>query len=162
MGLLLARVVIIFPNSILGMVAVAKEEVRAVAWRGALISAVNLVLTVYLVGRRDMGAVGSALATFLVTIAGSPLLYWSLGLRLTGTNWSTWFRKTVAPGLVPLLCALPAWFAWHAGVGVERWLSAAMGTAVGGFVYVAALFGLAMRREERAQLRGYLQRYLGG
>ena len=160
MGLLLARIVVIFPNSILGMVAVAKAEVRAVAWRGALVSAVNLALTIHLVGQRDMGAVGSALATFVVTIVGAPLLNWTLGLRLTGTSWATWLRSTVGPGLVPLVCALPVWVFWHQRFGASSWLQLALASAAGAAIYGVALLAFAMSADERAQLRGYVERRL--
>ena len=151
MALLLARAVVIFPNTLIGMIAAAKAEVRAVAWRSAAMSATNLFLTLYLVGSLHLGAVGSALATLAVTAVGAPLLNWSLAFRLTGSRWPDWLRQTYLPGLVPLALAAPVWIALRHWAPPASWGSLGLHFAAGWLVYLAAL-SMALRPEDRADL----------
>jgi O-antigen/teichoic acid export membrane protein len=150
MALLLSRAVVIFPNSALGMVAVAKEEVRAVAVRACIVSSANLALTFYLVGVHHMGAVGSALATWIVTFIGAPTLNWPLGLRLTGSTFGEWWKASVWPGLQPGLAAAPVWIAMHELFGVHGWLGLVVHGLVGAVAYVAVLVLFAASPAERA------------
>lgn len=159
MGLLLARVVVIYPNSILGMLAAAKTEVRALALRGALVSAANLALTFYLVGARGMGAVGSALATFLVTIVGAPLLNWSLGLRLSDTGLRQWLASTLLPGALPIASTAGALLAWQRVAPPDSWLELFAACLLGSGVYAAALWFGAMGAAERRELGRYVARF---
>jgi len=152
MALLMARVVVIFPNATLGMIATAKAELKPVALRACAISVSNLLLTLYLVGVRDMGAVGSALSTVIVTAIGAPALFWTLGLRLTGSRFGPWFRRSVWPGLLPGLVALPVWALLQRAWPATGWLTLGVAFAAGALVYAAALVGLAMRPDERADL----------
>ncbi len=152
MALLLSRAVVIFPNSVLGMVAAAKEEVRAVAIRACVVSAANLALTFYFVGVLDMGAVGSALATVLVTFIGAPTLNWPLGLRLTGSTFRDWWRASVWPGFLPGLCAGPIWLGAHALFSVRGWSGLGAHVLAGALVYGLALLLFAASRAERADL----------
>ncbi len=149
MGLLLARAVFIFPNSILGMVTVATAQMRAMAWRSCLISIANLATTIYLVGGLGMGAIGSALGTFIVTAIGAPTLNWTLGLKLCGAKVLPWLRSSVWPGVLPALVAAPAWY----GVGLlcppDSWVRFAIVGVSGLAVYVGAVFAFAMRPEDR-------------
>lgn len=162
MALLMARVIVIFPNSILGMLAVAREEVRAVALRGAVITIANLALTFYFVGARNMGAVGSALATLTATLVGAPLLNWTLGLRLARTTLPVWLSRTFLPGLVPALCAAPLWVGWHVLAPPAGWAALVLACATGGLVYVLAIWLLAMNSAERREVVGLLARLRRG
>jgi O-antigen/teichoic acid export membrane protein len=158
MALLLARAVVIFPNTLIGMIAAAKAQVRSVAWRSAVMSAANLLLTLYLVGSRGMGAIGSALATLAVTAVGAPLLNWSLAFRLTGSRWPDWLRETYVPGLVPLALAAPVWIALRHGSPPASWGALGLHFGAGWLVYLAAL-ALALRPEDRADLRAFWARW---
>jgi O-antigen/teichoic acid export membrane protein len=157
MALLLARALVIFPNTLIGMIAAAKAEVRAVAWRSAVMSASNLLLTLYLVGALGMGAVGSALGTLSVTAIGAPLLNWSLAFRLTGTRWPEWLREVYLPGLVPLALAAPVWLGLWRWAPPQSWTALGLHFAAGWLVYLAAL-PLALRPEDRADLRALMAR----
>jgi O-antigen/teichoic acid export membrane protein len=153
MGLLLARLVAVFPNSALTMVAIARNELKTITLRSLLVETVNLALTLYLVGVLAMGAVGSALSTFLVTSIGVPLLYWSFGLDLVGGKWRDWMRHVVFPGLVPALVAVPVWLAFEHYGTQESWLALGSQTAVGLALYFAVLLTFCLKPDERADLR---------
>lgn len=157
MALLLSRVIVIFPNTLLGMVAAAQAQVKPVALRSIAVSGANLALTLYLVGVRGMGAVGSALATLAVTLIGAPLLNWTLAMRLTGSRMTDWLRATFLPGLVPSLAAGPTWLLLRQLSPPTSWLALAWQFAVGAAVYLAAL-ALCLRPEDRADLASVWRR----
>ena len=157
MALLMSRVAVIFPNTLLGMIAAAKAQVKPVALRAAGMSGANLALTFYLVGVRGMGAVGSALATMLVTVIGAPLFNWTLALRLTDARMSDWLRATFLPGLVPALAAAPVWYALWWFVAPDTWLALFACFAGGAAVYGLALLSV-LRPEDRADLGRLLAR----
>ena len=161
MALLMARAVVIFPNAILGMIAAAKAEVKPVAIRACVISGANLALTFYLVGALQLGAIGSALSTLIVTVVGAPALFWPLGLRLTGSNFGDWFRESIRPGLIPGLVALPVWVAVRQVWPSTGWYSLGGAFLIGALVYGLALVWGAMGREERAELFAGLRRRRG-
>ncbi len=161
MALLMARYVVIFPNTVIGMIAVARAEIRALAIRAASMSLVNLAATLYLVGVLQMGAVGSALATFGVTVVGAPLLMWPLGLKLSGTKFGTWVREAIVPGLVPALVATPVWLVLRAALAPDDWLRLGADIAVGALVYAFVLLRFSLRPKDRDELRQALGKLRG-
>jgi Na+-driven multidrug efflux pump len=118
----------------------------------ALIQGTNLALTFVLVGVLHMGAIGSAMATLIVTALGNPLLYWPLGRRLVGVSSPTWLRETIWPGFLPALSGMIVW------VGLERllrpatWLMLGACTAIGMAVYVMVLLRFCLRGPDRDAL----------
>ena len=151
--LLMARYVVIFPNIVVGMVATARAEIRALAVRAVIMSAINLALTLYLVGVLEMGAIGSALATFLVTIVGAPLLMWPLGLKLSGTRFGPWVRNSIVPGLIPAVAAAPVWLALRFAIPPDDWFLFGVDVVLGAVVYVGVLLRFALRPQDRTELR---------
>lgn len=163
MALLLARAVVIFPNSILGMIAMANEQIRPLALRAITMSLANLALTIWFVGPLEMGAIGSALATLLVTVVGAPFLMWGLGLRLTGARLLPWLRGAVWPGLIPALCAAPVWLGLQALFPATTWVRLGADVSAGLLAYALGMvllaFGPADRRDAAAAL-GKVKRLL--
>lgn len=158
MALLMARSVVIFPNMVLGMIAAAKAEVKPVAIRACAISVANLALTLYLVAVLDMGAIGSALSTVIVTAIGAPALFWPLGLRLTNSSFAGWTRNAIRPGLLPGLVALPVWALVQHFWPATGWVSLGLSFGAGALAYAAALVWLAMRPDESEDLWSALRR----
>jgi len=152
-ALLLARALVIFPNSLIGMFSVAKAEIKPVALRAIFISCCNLALTFYLVGALELGAVGAALATLIVTFLGAPLLMWPLGLRLTDSKFSDWLGQSLLPGCIPLVFGLPLWIGARRWIEPDTWLELCYALAIGGLGYVLGIWLLAMRAEDRAELK---------
>ncbi len=158
MGLLLGRLMVAFPNSVLTMIAIARNRLRTIMLRAIVLELTNLALTLYLVGVLAMGAVGSALSTFLVTSVGVPALYWTFGLDVVGARWRDWLRHVVAPGLAPALCATPVWIAFAVLATQESWLALGLQTSAGLAVYVGVLFAFCLKPDERADLRRAIAR----
>lgn len=153
LALVLARHFFVFPNSILGMVAMAKARVRDLAIRSTIIAIVNTALTIYLVGTVGLGAVGAAFGSFAVTLALNPVLFWTLGLDLTRADLGTWLRVSFLRGILPAACALPVWLGLWFVDTPDRWRWLLIKLAIGSVVYFAAMFFLAMDREDRQDLR---------
>lgn len=151
-AILLARALVIFPNSVIGMLAVAKAEIRRVAIRASCMSFINLGLTFYLVGGRGMGAVGSALSTLIVTAIGAPLLMWPLGLRMTQSKLPEWLLKSFVPGCLPLILGMPVWYAGREWLPSDSWLQLGGTFALGSLAYALGVW-IAARQEDREEMR---------
>jgi O-antigen/teichoic acid export membrane protein len=156
-ALLLARALVIFPNSVIGMLAVAKAEVKAIALRASMMSFCNLGLTLYLVGALQMGAVGSALSTLIITAVGAPLLMWPMGLRMTDSKFSEWLRSSLLPGCVPLLFGIPLWGLALYWLPNDSWPKLCVIGAIGSLGYGVGIL-LAARQEDRAEFVNILRK----
>jgi O-antigen/teichoic acid export membrane protein len=156
MALLLARFVIIFPNSVMAMTAIARNQLKSLNLRSVVFEATNLGLTFYLVGSLKMGAVGSALSTIIVTVTLGPLLYWSFGLQVVGARLGPWLKATLRPGVVPALAAAPVWLALQHFATPRTWLTLGLEAAAGCAVYLFVLIAFCLRDDERGELRAAL------
>ncbi len=148
-AILLARALVIFPNSVIGMVAVAKAEIRPIAIRASCMSLCNLILTFYLVGGRGMGAVGSALSTLIVTAIGAPLLMWPLGLKLTGARFPDWFKNSLLPGARPLMIGIPLWYAGLYLLPSDTWPQLGIIMGIGSAGYFLGIWFAAREEDHR-------------
>lgn len=152
LALLLGRYLAVFPNAAIGLVTVARAKLRVSSLQSVGLEITNLVLTLILVGACQMGAVGSALSTFVVAMVGHPLLVWRLGLRLTGAKFGEWCRVSVFPGVVPCVVTLPLWLVLRQTVQPETWGSLAWCGIAGWFAY-AVIVLLLTKPDERRVLR---------
>lgn len=134
--LLLACYPIVYGNILHTSLANAQIRMRSLALRESISAGANLSLTLLLVGYYQLGAVGAAIATFIVYGLGSILLFWPLGKGMAGATWREVWREILFPGIVPFLTVLaimkllallyPAltWVAilFHAWLGVSLYL----------------------------------------
>lgn len=139
--------------SMLFKLAQATARMREFSWRYLAMQLANLALTFYLVGVLRMGAVGSALATFLAYLAGRPLLEFPLALRMAGVDARTWLRRTVIPAYGPGLPAAAVWAVLRLLHAPGSWLELAGHVLIGWAAYGAALFLLFLQEEDRRDLR---------
>ena len=158
MALLLCRVVLLFCQPPLQVVAGAKGKMRALGLGSFVIEAATVALTLYLVVGRDMGAVGAAASAALVTMIGAPIVYWRLGLRMTSSSSAIWMRESVVPGVLPALVATPAWVVLHMLLPSSSWTALAAQLVSGMALYFLALGLFALRSEDRSDLRKLRQR----
>jgi len=152
MGLLLLGFPLSYGNVMMFSIAQAVGQVRSWALRGISVHLVNLLLTLYFVGKLEMGAVGSALATFLVFAVGNPLLFWPLGRRLVGLPVGAWVKDTMWPGLMPGLAGAAAWLSLQTFVHPTGWFALAVCAVSGWLVYGIVLFRFSLRGPDRAEL----------
>ena len=96
-----------------------------------------------------MGAVGSALATFLVVTFLYPVLNWPLGWRLAGVNWREWLRETVWPGFAPGIGAALVWTGLQRMSPPQTWLMLGAYAATGCVCYVMILLAFCLQPVDR-------------
>ena len=153
MILLLASCPIVYGHILVSGLAYAKDEMRPWCLRLLFIQLINLGLTMYFVGIRHMGAVGSALGTFLTTVFLWPVLSWPLGLRLAGLSWGQWFRRTAWPGLIPASAGAVVWLILKAAIQPASWLALGICAAAGMAVYAIVLWLYCLQPEDRSDLK---------
>lgn len=149
MALLLATLPIAYANMLMPALANATGQIKPLAIRALILHATNLLLTLYLVGQLEMGAVGSALATLVSTLFYVPLLYWPLGIKLSGVGWRVWFVRSIAPGVIPGLAGAAVWVFCRPAAPPESWLKLGLYTAPGLGAYFLVLILFCLQEEDR-------------
>lgn len=152
MVLLLAVFPVAYGHVMLGHLANATAQMRSWTLRAVAVQLVNLALTLYLVGVLGMGAVGSALGTFLSMTLLWPVLNWPLGLRLVGLGWGRWFRETLVPGLVPAVVSAVVCFTLKFTVAPATWLALGLCAAAAMAVHGAVLWRFCLQPADRVDL----------
>ncbi|MHC4695432.1 MAG: lipopolysaccharide biosynthesis protein [Planctomycetota bacterium] len=150
MALLLVGLPIRYGNYMMGMLATATAQLRPVALRVMINQLVNVGLTLYLVGALRQGAVGSALATLIVTAAAQPIWMWRLGWRIAEVTPLQWLRETVRPGLLPGIIGAAAWIGLRIIVQPATWPTLG-GCVLGGALCYAAVLLAFCRERTRGQ-----------
>lgn len=149
-------------NILVAPIARAREKIKPLAIRVIIIQTVNLILTLVLVGQLRMGAIGSALATFLVMIVFEPLLMWPFGFKLIDVKFGKFLRTTLLPGVFPaLICALSlVIFRWTASF--SSWLDLLLFSAAGSIVYLSCLFLFCLQPNDKKDLESLWKRIKPG
>jgi O-antigen/teichoic acid export membrane protein len=101
MLLLLSSMAVIIGNDMTFKLASAQGKLKSLAIRSSILQCLNLGLSIYFVGILKMGALGSALATFIITVFLTPFLEIPLGLKLAGLNFKRYFKEIILPGYIP-------------------------------------------------------------
>jgi len=153
MGLLLSVFPFSFGMIMFMRIAHATARVRPEAICAFGIQLANLALTIYLVRWRHMGALGSALSTFLVSAVGFPLIYLPLALHVTKTSLSDWLTRTLVPGLAPAIAGAAIWFTLQQWIAPTTWMLVVACIAAGYLAYLATLLGGCLAPHEKKDLR---------
>ena len=106
MLLLLTAILFIYPSNMVNKISVATARVRTYTMCTFIAQLTNLCITLLLVGPFQMGAIGSALATFGTTLLFQPLMFWPLGLRMLDIKLRRFIKDTIVPGYAPTIVAL--------------------------------------------------------
>lgn len=150
---LLATYPVLYANVMMSNIAIAKARIRPLALRAILIQGINLALTIYLVGIRGMGAVGSALSTFLVMMFVWPIVNCNFALRLADASFTRWFWETIFPGWLPGLAGAMVWILMRTVVVPSTWLELAGCVMAGLFCYIAVLLLFCLQEQDRKDLQ---------
>ena len=155
--LLLACYPIVYGNILQTVLANAKVRMRSLALREAISAGVNLLLTLVLVGHYQMGAVGSATATFIVYGLGSILLFWPFGKGMVEATWSEVWRDILWPGITPFFVAFAVMkvLAWH--YPVISWATIAVNAMLGATAYVLVMW-LVAKDVDKSQVKEVLHK----
>jgi len=149
-----------YANSLMGSTAKAKAQLGSMTMRGIFIQVINLILTLYLVGVRGMGAVGSALATFLTMTLLYPPLTYTLALRLADVRVGRWLRETIWPGWLPALASAFVCILLKITVRPTSLLSLSGCVACGLLCYLAVLLAFCLQPTDHKDLRKIMAKML--
>lgn len=136
--------------------AVAMGRIREITPYSICIQLVNLALTIYLVRNLQLGAVGSALSTFLVGLFGCLFIWIPISVRLLEISLHDWIYKSFIPGILPAISGGVVWFALHLWHPPTTWFKLAAFFSMGAIVYLMALYILGLDKSERNDLRRVL------
>jgi O-antigen/teichoic acid export membrane protein len=160
MFLLLGCYPIVYGNILHRLLAVAKIRMRSMAIRESISAVVNLALTLVLVGYYQMGAVGSAISTFVVYGLGSILLFWPFGKNMVGVTWSEIWTEIFLPGILPFIAALLSMKLLAINYSAISWLGIAVNSIFGACVYLLVLWFVA-KDIDKSQFRDTVLNLLG-
>jgi O-antigen/teichoic acid export membrane protein len=159
--LLMGTFPFIFSTFMLGPVAIATARVR-VFFLGAFITQVICVgLMVALVHWMEAGAVGVALAIFIVHVMANVVFFWPLGLTLAGEKLGRFLRQTIVPGLMPSLVGLVVWGGLKLHDAPDTWMELGAYTLIGALFYVAALYVYCMEPHEKDDVAWGIRKVAG-
>jgi O-antigen/teichoic acid export membrane protein len=147
--------------NMVGRAAVAMGRIREVTPYSIGIQLANLALTIYLVRNLQLGAVGSALATFLVTLFACLFIWIPISVRLLKISMYDWIHKSFIPGVLPAISGGISWFGLYLYHPPTTWFELGAFFCIGAIPYLVTLFLLGLNKSERQDLRGAVAK-LGG
>ena len=87
--------------NMVGRTASAMGRIHKITPYVIFLQLANLALTIYLVRNLQLGAVGSALSTFLVGLFGCLFIWIPISVRLIEISFQDWVHKIFIPGILP-------------------------------------------------------------
>jgi hypothetical protein len=96
----------------------------------------------------------------VVSFVGTPLLYWTMALRLSDTRFETWLRASILPGLFPALAAVPVWLAVQFFSPPTSWAGTFLAFAAGAAVYLPVVWFFGLRADERRDAASWLRQLM--
>ncbi len=151
MALLFMATFVCLGNDALPKMAIALGRMRPMALASVAMQALNIGLTLYLVGVLGLGAIGSALGSAITAVTLQPLAELLIARRLLGIRLDHWLRRTVLPGFLPALGGSVVWLGIRYLDSPDSWLKLFLYSAAGGLVYVTLAL-LVFRKTERGGL----------
>jgi hypothetical protein len=105
-----------------------------------------------------MGAIGSALATFLIMLFFEPMLMWPFGFKLVDVKFDRFLRVTLLPGVFPavvygLSLMILRWVALPA-----TWLDLLLFSALGAMLYLVSLFLFCLQPSDKKDLKKIIRK----
>jgi membrane protein EpsK len=130
----------------------ARAELRGLCIANLVTQLVRLSAVLYAVKVLSLGAIGSALATFIVMTLTHSLILVPMTLRMANVGWQRYVKEVLAKGVTPALSGTLVWLALRSWVGPASWLSLAFCGSIGAVAYVAALVAFSLSAHERSDL----------
>ena len=151
--LLMATYPFCYPNVLLPQVCLATGRVRAFSSASLVVQIINVLLTVYLVKYKGMGAIGAAMGTFVTNIASQLLFFWPFSIRLLDLKWKTFWHELLRPGLTPAIAALLPCIILKQWMPPHTWTGVAAHAMVSSAIYAVTLLGTCLNKSESLDLR---------
>jgi len=147
--------------NMVGIAASAMGRIRKTTPYAVCLQLGNLALTIYLVRNLQLGAVGSALSTFLVGLFGCLFIWIPISVRLLRISLHDWVHKSFIPGILPAITGGVTWFALGLWRPPATWFELGGYFSIGAIAYLVTLFSLSLNKFERQELLGTVAK-LGG
>lgn len=135
----------------------AKDQMRPIALRYAILQVVRMALILYFVGWRGLGALGLAGAGLTAAAAGAAMNL-PLGWRLVQIKPGQWFREVMVQGAVPGVVAVLVWLGLEILHPPLTWILLGLYVGAGLAVYLAVLVLYSFDSYERTHIRQALSR----
>lgn len=148
--LLLACYPFLYGNILYTVLANAKNQMKPLAIREFISVIANICLTILFVSHYNMGAIGSATATFICYGIGSIFIYWPFGKSMVNASWQEIFRNIIAPGVLPFAIFLSTLFFINNANPAKSWFDIFSYSALGSLIYFIAIW-FASLDSDRAQ-----------
>lgn len=140
--------------------AEASANIRKLSLAMFAMSITNLLLTLALVGKWELDAMGSVWGTVLSMLIFYPLVLWPLALKIAGVSWKVWFQRTVFPGVLPAIVSAVYLYLVGEIFNLNNWLALAVAVLTSGVVYLIILLVWALQEDEKRDLHTLISRYL--
>jgi O-antigen/teichoic acid export membrane protein len=158
MLLLLTGLGVCVGNEMTYKLATAMGKIKGLAVRALIVQLCNLGLTIYFVGFHKLGALGSALASFISTAILSALIEFPYGLKLSGVTLKQYFKEIVIPGYTPGLCAFAVLYCLKLYAAPVSWLRLLVYSALGACCYLVMLAVCCLQPKDRQELSIFFQK----
>ncbi len=148
----LVTVICSFPNWMLSYLCQAKDQMRPIAVRVAILLVLRVGLILYIVGWLGLGALGMAGAGLIAVVAYSAISL-PLGWRLVDVRPAQWFREVIVKGAVPGAIALLAWLGLEILHPPSTWAMLGLYVTTGLLLYLLVLVLYSFDTYERTYVR---------
>ncbi|MEM9128177.1 MAG: oligosaccharide flippase family protein [Pseudomonadota bacterium] len=146
--------------SLLPMTAIATAWVKQFYLPAFLAQLTGLAIMLVMVTRFEATAIGITASLTFVTITAHLVYFWNLAIRMIESDFPTFIRRTLVPGLLPALAGAVVWLGLRLSVPIDGWFTLLLCGFIGAIAYVAALLGFSLEAETRAKLHERLTRSL--
>jgi O-antigen/teichoic acid export membrane protein len=158
MILLLAYLPIAYSITGLNSIVIAVADNKMYMIYTLLSQIVNLVLTFLFIVFMRMGAVGSALATFIAGILVTVLFFLPLSLKMTGITIGKFITETLAPGLLPGFVSAGSFILMRYVFHPSSWIGLGACVGLGSMLYIVVLCLFCLKKEDKADLKVILEK----
>lgn len=141
-----------YSNWMLPKLCQAKDQMRPIALRCALMQLVRIGLILYLVVWQGLGALGLAGAG-LIAAAAHAAVNLPLGWRLAEVSGGQWFREVIVRGSLPGAAAMLVWVGLEIARPPSTWTWLGLYVAAGLVVYLAVLLLYSFDSYDWTQIR---------
>ena len=143
-------------SEMLYRVALATARVRGYFTVSMIAGLSKVAISILLVGKFQMGALGAALSTLVVGTFFQLGFFWPMGLRMLDLPFRRYLRETLLPGWAPAGVAAVTCYVVKSSLPATSWLALGVDVAVGLLVYGLVLLAF-LRPEDRTDLARLLR-----
>lgn len=138
-------------------VLLGTKRLKFLIWTQLPSAALNILISIYLVGFTSLGIVGVMVATILIGLVRRPLLIWYTA-RSAGMRVSDYLRQSYLRPVWCLIITASAALAIRAAIPIQVYAQLGVAAAMVAAVWVATIWRIGLESNERATLMAALRR----